>query len=71
MWYFARIFTKTGIKKYFFSQHDADHVVGDHAHTFLSRMEKRASSLIGSFILIFVDCHKQRIVSVYEDTNVH
>ena len=32
-------------------------------------MEARASSLI--VIFIFEDCHKQRIISVYKDTNVH
>ena len=53
----------------FFSQQIADHVAGDRAHTFLSRLETRASRLIIFFI--FVDCHKQRIISVYEDTNVH
>ena len=66
---FARIFTKQWIKIYFFSQQDADHVAGDRACTLMSRMETRASSLILSFI--FVDCHKQRIISVYEDTNIH
>ena len=53
----------------FFSQQDADHVAGDRARTLMSRMETRASSLIIFFI--FVDCHKQRIISVYEDTDVH
>ena len=53
----------------FFSQQDADHVAGDRARTLMSRMETRASSLIIFFI--FVDYHKQRIISVYEDTNVH
>ena len=66
---FARIFTKQWIKIYFFSQQDADHVAGDRARTLMSRMETRASSLIIFFI--FVDCHKQRIISVYKDTNVH
>ena len=65
----ARIFTKKWIKIYFFSQQDADHVAGDWARTLMSRMETRASSRIIFFI--FVDCHKQRIISVYEDTNVH
>ena len=65
----ARIFTKQWIKIYFFSQQDADHVAGDRARTLMSRMETRASSQIIFFI--FVDCHKQRIISVYEDTNVH
>ena len=53
----------------FFSQQDADHVAGDRARTFMSRMETRSSSLIIFFI--FVDCHKQRIISVNEDTNIH
>ena len=53
----------------FFSQQDADHVAGDRARTLMSRMETRASSLIIFFI--FVDKHKQRIISVYEDTNEH
>ena len=66
---FALIFTKQCIKIYLFSQQDADHVAGDCARTLMSRMETRASSLIIYFI--FVDCHKQRIISVYEDTNVH
>ena len=52
-----------------FSQQDADHVAGDCACTFMPRMETKASSLIIFFI--FVDYHKQRIISVYEDTNVH
>ena len=50
----------------FFSQQDADHVAGDHARTLMSRMETRACSLIIFFI--FVDYHKQKIISVYEDT---
>ena len=53
----------------FFSRQDADHVAGDRARTLISRMEMRATRLITFFK--FVDCHKQRIVSVYEDTNVH
>ena len=53
----------------FFSQQDADHVVRDRANMFRPHMETRASGLIIFFI--FVDCHKQRIISVYEDTNVH
>ena len=65
----ARILTKQWINIYFFSQQDADHVAGDRVRTPMSRMETRASSLIIFFI--FVDCHKQRIVSVYEDTNEH
>ena len=52
-----------------FSQQDADHMAGDLARTFMSRMETRASSLIIFFI--FVDCHKQIIISVYENTNIH
>ena len=66
---FAHIFTKQWIKIYFFSQQDADHVAGDRAGTLMSRMEMRSSSLIIFFI--FIDCHKQRIISVYEDTNIH
>ena len=66
---FARIYTKQWIKIYIFSQQDADHVAGDRARTLMSRMETRASSII--IIFIFVDCHKQRITSVYENTNVH
>ena len=65
---FARIFTKQWIKLYV-SQQDADHVAGDHARTLMSRMKTRASILIICFI--FVDRHKQRIISVYEETNVH
>ena len=65
----ARIFTKQWIKIYFFSQHDADHMVGDRARTLMSHMETRASRIFLFFI--FVDCHKERIISVYEDTNVH
>ena len=53
----------------FFSQPDADHVAGDRARTFMPHMETRASSQIIFFL--FVDCHKQRIIIVYEDTNVH
>ena len=66
---FARIFTKQWIKIYFFSQQDADHVAGDRACTLMSRMETRTSSLIIFFT--FVDCHKQTLISVYEDTKVH
>ena len=66
---FAQIFTKQCIKIYLFSQQDAGRMAGDPAPTLMSRMETRASSLIMFFI--FVDCHKQRIISVYEDTNVH
>ena len=44
-------------------------MAGDRARTLMSRIESRASSIIIFFI--FVDCHKQRIISVYEDTNVH
>ena len=53
----------------FFSQQDADHVAGDRTRTLMSRMETRASSLIVFFI--FVDYHKQIIITVYEDTNIH
>ena len=66
---FACNFTKQWIKIYFFSQQDADHVAGDRACRLMSHMETRASSLIIFFIS--VDCHKQRIISVYEDTNIH
>ena len=66
---FARIFTKQWIKIYFFSQQEADHVAGDPARTLMSRMKTRTSVLLIFFI--FVDCDKQRIISVYEDTNVH
>ena len=44
--FFARIFTKRWIKIFFFSQQDEDHVVGDRAHTQMSHIETRASSLI-------------------------
>ena len=53
----------------FFSQQDADQVAGDRARTLMSHMETRVSSLVIFFI--FVDLHKQRIISVYEDTNAH
>ena len=53
----------------FFSQQDADHVVGDHVCRSMSSIAIRASSLINFFI--FVHCQKQRIVSVYEDRNMH
>ena len=66
---FARTFTKQWIKIIFYSQQDADHVAGDRARALMSHLETRASSLIIFFI--FVDYHKQRIISVYEDTNVH
>ena len=66
---FARTFTKQWIKIIFYSQQDADHVAGNRARTLMSHLETRASSLIIFFI--FVDYHKQRIISVYEDTNVH
>ena len=66
---FARTFTKQWIKIIFYFQQDADHVAGDRARTLMSRFETRASNLIIFFI--FVDYHKQRIISVYEDTNVH
>ena len=46
----------------FFFQQDAEHVAGDRARTFMSRMEMRASNLINSFI--FVDCHKQNFFLV-------
>ena len=64
---FVRIFTVD--QNIFLSQQDADHVAGDRARTLMSRMETRASGLIIFFI--FVDYHKQRNLSVYEDTNVY
>ena len=66
---FARIYNKQWIKIYFFSQQDAVHVAGDRARTFMPGMETRASCL--NIFFIFVDYHKQRIISVYEDTNGH
>ena len=59
----------SGSKYIFISQQDADHVTGDRARTFMSRIATRAPTPINSFI--FVDYHKQRIISVYEATNVH
>ena len=59
----------SGSKYIFFSQQDADHVARDRARTLMSRMETRAPSL--TIIFIIVDYHKQRIISVYEDTKVH
>ena len=50
----------------FFSQQDADHVAGDRARTLMSHMETRAPSLV--ILFMFVDCHKEGIISVYEDT---
>ena len=44
-------------------------MAGDPTRTFMSCIEMRSSNLINSFI--FVDCHKQRIISVYEDTTLH
>ena len=44
-------------------------MAGDRARTLMSRIETKAFSLITFFM--FVDCHKQTIISVYEDTNVH
>ena len=66
---FAHIFTKQSIKTYFLSQQNADHVAGDRARTLMSRMETRG--ILSNYYFIFVDCHRQRIISVYEDTNVH
>ena len=66
---FSRIFTKQWIKYIFFAQQDDDHVAGDRARTLMSRIETRAPSLIIFFI--FADCHEQRIISVYEETNLH
>ena len=55
--------------KIFYSQTDADHVAGDRVRTFMLHISMRASSLINYFI--FVHCHRQRIVYVYEDRNMH
>ena len=66
---FARIFNKQRIKIYFFSQQDADNVAGDCGRKLMPGMETRASCL--NIFFIFVDYHKQRIISVYEDTNRH
>ena len=44
-------------------------MAGDRVRTFMLRIATRASSLIN--YIICVHCHKQRIVSVYEDRNVH
>ena len=52
----------------FFSLQDASHLKGDRVRTLMSLMETRASSLIIFFI--FVDYHKQIIISVYENTDV-
>ena len=60
---FARIFTKQWIQIYFSPNRMLSTLM------FLSRMETRASSLFNFFIS--ADCHKQRMISVYEDTNVH
>ena len=53
----------------FFSQQDADYVAEDRMRTFMSRIATRVPSLINYFI--FVHPHKQIIVSLYEDRNVH
>ena len=37
---------------YVFSQQDADHMLGDYAHTFLSHMGARASGQTDSFIFV-------------------
>ena len=66
---FSRIFTKQWTKINFFPQQDADHVAGYRARTLMSHMETRASSQLIFFI--FVDYHKQSIISEYEDINVH
>ena len=66
---FLLAFSLNSGSKYIFSKQDADHVAGDRARTSLSSIATRASSLINSFI--YVHCHKQRIVSVNEDRNVH
>ena len=44
-------------------------MAGDRPGSLMSHIETRTSSLIIFFI--FVDSHKQRIISVYEDTNLH
>ena len=66
---FLLAFSLNSGSKYIFSQQDADHVAGDRARTFMSRIATRIPSLINYFI--FVHSHKQIIVSVYEDRNVH
>ena len=70
---FARIFSKQCINIHvYFSPNrmlTSDHVAVDCARTSMSCIATRTSSLINYFI--FVHCHKQRIVSVYVDRNVH
>ena len=44
-------------------------MAGDRVRTFMLQIAMRSSSVINYFI--FVHCHKQRIVSVYEDRNMH
>ena len=44
--FFLLVFSINRGQNIFFSQHEADHVAGDRARTFMSRMETRASSLI-------------------------
>ena len=65
---FACIFTKQWVKIYFSPNRMLTmwRGIGAHVHV---KHRMRASSLINSFI--FVHCHKQIIVSVYEDRNVH
>ena len=66
---FARIFTKQWIKIYFSPNRMLTTWRGDRARTLMSHVAMRAPSLINSFI--YVHSHKQLIVSVYEDRNVH
>ena len=66
---FLLTFSLNSGSKYIFSQQDADHVAGNRVRTFMSRIATRAHSLINSFI--FEYSHKQIIVSVYEDRNMH
>ena len=66
---FLLAFSLNSESKYFFFQQDADHVAWDRTLTFMSRIATSAPNRINSFI--FVYSHKQIIVSVYEDRNVH
>ena len=63
---FARIFAKQWIKIYFSPNRMLTTWWGI-ARKSMSRIATSASSLINYFI--FVHCHKQRIVSVYESRN--
>ena len=64
----AHIFTKQWIKIYFSPTRILPFGLGSSGHV-LSRMETRASSQ--NYCVMFVVCHKQRIISVNEDTNEH